>query len=193
MCHFGFRIYIIMLSYFLGAGLAHAELDAKQLKLVRAAPTGMRQAVATAERDLKGKAYSATSSFSGDVVLYSVKLLVADKPVVATIDAKTGKITGKTAVTGEAAALLRDFAKLKGTLLAAIRAAETTAKGKSFSASFKRIANKEMFDIDAAARDDAEKEVIIDAASGKIRKVTDKTADPAAPATAIGATSEPAQ
>ncbi len=153
----------------------------------------MRQAVTTAERDLKGKAYAATSSFTGDVVLYSVKLLVGDKPVVATIDAKTGKLTGKAAVAGENAALLKDFTKIKGTLLAAIRAAETTAKGKSFAAAYKRIGGKDLFDVDTAARDDAEKEVFIDAASGKIRKVTDKSVDPNAAATALGAAGALAQ
>jgi uncharacterized membrane protein YkoI len=189
---FGLRLSAMALAMLATAGLAHAELDVRHLKLVRAAPTGLRQAVATAERDLKGKAYAATSSFNGDVLLYSIKLLVGDKPVAATIDAKSGKITSKTAVAGENAALLKEFSKLKGSLLAAIRAAEGTAKGKSFGAVFKRLGNKALFDIDAAARDDAEKEVFIDAGTGKIRKVTDKSADPAAE-TAVGATAAPAQ
>jgi uncharacterized membrane protein YkoI len=183
----GLRMAVMLIATLATLGSAQAELDVKHLKLVRAAATGLRQAVSTAEHDLKGKAYAATASFSGDTVVYSVKLLVGDRPLAVTIDAKSGKITGKTTVAGENAALLKDFAKIKGTLLAAIRAAETTAKGKSFDAAFRRMGNKDLFDVDAAARDDAEKEVFIDAATGKIRKVTDKSADPTAPATAIGA------
>lgn len=185
------RITAMLLATLAMPSLAFADLDVKHLKLVRGAATGLRQAVSTAERDLKGRAYSATTSFNGDVVLYTVKLLVNSKPVVATVDAKSGKITGKTAVAGENAGLLKEFAKLKGTLLAAIRAAETTAKGKSFEAGYKRIGSKDLFDINAAARDDAEKEVFIDAATGKIRKVTDRSADVSA--SAVGATDAPAQ
>ncbi len=193
MSQFGLRATLAALALLAMPGFALAELDVKHLKLVRAAATGLRQAVATAERDLKGKAYAATSSFNGDVVLYTVKLVVADKPVAATIDAKTGKITGSAAITGENAATLKEFAKIKGTLLAAIRAAETTAKGKTFEAAFKRMGNKVLFDIEAAARDDAEKEVFIDAVSGKIRKVIDKSADPSPAAATQGAAAEPAQ
>jgi len=189
---FGVRVITAAFASLAMVTLAHAEMDVKHLKLVRAAPTSLRQAVSTAEHELKGKAYAAAASFNGDVVLYTVKLLVADKPMAASLDAKTGKITGSAAVTGENAALLKDFAKLKGSLLAAIRAAESTAKGKSFEANFKRIGNKILFDIDAAARDDAEKEVFIDATTGKIRKVTDKTADTAAGGGAQGAVAEPA-
>ncbi len=177
---FGLRATTLALAMLATSSLAHADLDVKHLKLVRAATTSLRQAVSTAERDLKGKAYAATSSFNGDVVLYSVKLLVGEKPVAATIDAKTGKITGSSVVSGENIALLKEFAKIKGTLLAAIRAAETTAKGKTFDAAFKRVGGKVLFDVDAAARDDVEKEVFIDATSGKIRKVVDKSADPEA-------------
>lgn len=177
---FGLRSMVMALAMLATSSLAYADLDLKHLKLVRAASTGLRQAVSSAERDLKGKAYAATSSFNGDVVLYSVKLLVGEKPVSVTIDAKTGKITGTAVVSGENGPLLKEFAKIKGSLLAAIRAAEITAKGKTFEAAFKRIGGKFLFDVDAAARDDAEKEVIIDATTGKIRKVTDKSADPSA-------------
>ncbi len=188
---FRLRIALAAVAMLAVPGLGHAEIDVKQLKMVRAASTSLKQAVSTAEHDLKGKAYAATASFNGDVVLYTIKLLVADKPVAVTIDAKTGKVTSSVVVSGENMALLKDFAKLKGTLLAAIRAAEVTAKGKSFNAAFKHIGNKALFDIDAAARDDAEKEVFIDAISGKIRKVIDKSADAASEA--LGAAVQDAQ
>jgi uncharacterized membrane protein YkoI len=183
----GLRVVVATLATLFMADLAHAELDLKQLKLVRVAPTGLRQAVSVAEHQLKGKAYAATSSFNGDAVLYTIKLLVGEKAVATTIDAKTGKVTGSNAVSGENAGLLKEFAKVKGTLIAAMRTAETTSKGKSFAAAFKRLGSKFIFDVEAAARDDAEKQVFIDPSTGKIRKVVDKSTLPAA-ATAQGAT-----
>ena len=160
--------------------MAHAEWDARHLKLVRAASTSLRQAVLTAERDLKGKAYAAVASSTTDVITYSVKVLVADKPLFAFIDGKTGKVMQSGAVSGENLVLLREFAKLKGTLLSAIKAAEATAKGKAFDGSFKRLGGKSIIEVDVAGRDDVEKDVVIDATSGKIRKVTEKVADTSA-------------
>jgi uncharacterized membrane protein YkoI len=168
---------VILTGALTGASTARADFDAKQLKLVRSASTTLRQAVATAERELKGRAYAASVSFAQDVVVYSVRLLVQDRPLVVTLESKTGKVTGSAPAAGENTALLKDFAKVKGTLLAAIKAAETTAKGKAFEAGFRRVGNKILFEVDAAARDDVEKDVVIDALTDKIRKVTEKTGD----------------
>jgi uncharacterized membrane protein YkoI len=176
-----------------GPVAAAADVDAKQLKLVRASSTGLRQAVLTAERDLKGRAYAAKANIGDVIVTFTVKVLTGDKPMSVLIDGKTGKITETSSVAGENAGLLHDFSKLKGSLLAAMKAAETTAKGKTFDAKYGRIANQSVFQVNIAGRDDVEKDVIIDAVSGKIRKVTERSAeisgtasmaDPAQPASA---------
>ena len=115
---------------------ALADWDAKQLKEVRGASTSLRAAVAAAERDLKGKAYYAAAQVSPDSVIYTVKVDAGDKSIEAEIDGKTGKITSSSAVTGDSAVGAKEFGKLKGGLLAAMKAAEATAKGKSF---FRRL------------------------------------------------------
>jgi len=161
---------------------ATADWDAKQLKLVRSASTSLRAAVLTAERELKGKAYFAQTNIATDTVTYTVRVDAGDKPVVAEIDGKSGKITGSAAATGENTALLKEFGKLKGGLLAAMKAAESTAKGKSFQASFKRLGAKDVFEVDVAGRDDIEKDVVVDALTGKIRKVAEKSPEAGASA-----------
>lgn len=158
---------------------AHADWDAKHLKMIRGAATTLRQAIATVERELKGKAFAAETAASDEAIVYTVKVLTGDKAMSATVDAKTGKMTASAVATGESAAQLKEFTKIKGTLLAAIRAAETTAKGKAFEAGFKHGGGKSLFEVDAAGRDDVEKDVVIDAISGKIRKVTEKSAEAA--------------
>ena len=161
----------------LPAGPALADWDAKHLKLVRAASTSLRQAVLTVERDLKGKAFSAIANAGEDSVSYTVKIDSGEKAITAQVDGKTGKVTESSTVAGDSAALLKEFAKIKGTLLAAMKAAEATAKGRTFSAVFKRLGGKDVFEIDIAGRDDVEKDVVIDAATGKIRKVAEKSAE----------------
>ncbi len=185
--------FVTIVLSLLTAPAAQADWDAKKLKLVRGASTTLRQATTAAERDLKGKAYAAQASVNSDVVVYTVKVLVGEKSMAASYDGKTGKLTGTTPVSGENVALLKDFAKIKGSLLAAMRAAETTAKGKTFAAAFRRTGNKLLFEVDAAGRDDIEKDVVIDALTGKIRKVTEKSADATTEATAQAPADQPAQ
>ena len=156
---------------------AHADWDAKHLKLVRGSPTSLRQAVQTAERELKGRAYSAVAIAGEDAVSFTVKVFVAEKALAAQVDGKTGKLVGSPSALSESPALLKDFLKIKGTLLAAAKAAEATAKGKAFQALFKRSNTKLLFEVDVAGRDDIEKDVVIDATSGKIRKVAERAAD----------------
>ena len=133
----------------------------------------------TAEHEMKGKAYLAIANIGTDGVTYTVRVDTGEKAWVAQIDGKTGKITDASTATGENSALLKEFGKLKGGLLAAMKAAESTAKGKSFQAMFKRIGTKDVFEVDIAGRDDVEKDVVVDAATGKIRKVAEKTIEPA--------------
>lgn len=156
---------------------AFADWDAKQLKEVRAASVSLRAAIATAERDLKGKAYFAIALVSPEAVTYTVKVDAGDKSIEAEIDSKTGKIIASSAVTGDSAVGAKEFGRLKGGLLAAIKAAESTAKGKSFTAAYKHVGNKDFFEINIAGRDDVEKDVIVDAATGKIRKVEEKSSE----------------
>ena len=161
-------------------GSAGAAWDAKQLKALRGAATSLRAAVLTVERDLKGKAFSAVAIVGEAAVTYVVKIDTGDKALMAQVDAKTGKITESGTAAGESLAKIKEFAKLKGSLLAAMKAAESTGNGKSFQAVYKRAGNKDLFEIDIASRDDVEKDVVVDAASGKIRKVEEKTPDPSA-------------
>jgi uncharacterized membrane protein YkoI len=170
------------------AGGARADWDAKHLKQVRSASTSLRAAVLTAERELKGKAYFALANTPGDQVTFTVRLNVNDKAMQAQVDGKSGKITESGSVNGETAVFLKEFAKLKGTLLAAMKAAESTAKGKSFQAQFKRLGNKDVFEVGIAGRDDVEKDVVVDAASGKIRKVAEKSLETGSATPAGGAT-----
>jgi uncharacterized membrane protein YkoI len=171
----------------MSGSVALADWDIKQLKQVRAAPTSLRAAIATAERDLKGRAYYASCTVGADSVTYTVKVDAGDKAMTAEIDGKTGKINSSGPAPGESPVLLKEFAKLKSGLLAAMKAAESTAKGKSFEALFKRIGNKDVFEVDVAGRDDVEKDVLVDAITGKIRKVAERTPEPAA-ATSPGTT-----
>ena len=172
--------------------LANADWDAKQLKLVRGATTTLRQAVVTVERDLKGKAFSAIANVGDAFVTFTVKVDAGDKAMTAVVDAKTGKITESSTLVADGSVRLKDFGKLKGTLLAAMRAAESTAKGKSFQAMYKRLANKDLFEVDVAGRDDVEKDVVVDAASGKIRKVSERSTDAAITAGPAGEALAPA-
>ena len=175
------------------SGVARADLDAKHLKLVRGVSTSLRQAVLLAERDLKGKAFSAIAGFTDEAVIYTIKLDAGDKALTASVDAKSGKLSQSPVVVGDSAGLLKEFSKIKGTLLAAIKAAEATAKGKAFLAVFKRLGNKDVFEVDIAGRDDVEKDVVIDAATGKIRKVAERSADASASAGAAVSTGGAAQ
>ena len=109
----------------------------------------------------------------------------------AQVDAKTGKITESGNANGESTAKLKEFAKVKGSLLAAMKAAELTAKGKSFQALYKRTGNKDLFEVDIASRDDVEKDVVVDAASGKIRKVDEKTGEVVLPGATQGSAAVP--
>lgn len=182
--------WLLLVALAAGIGLAVpaaalADADAKLLKLVRSSSTSLRQAIQTAERDLKGRAYAAFATANTDTVTFTVKVIVGEKAMSGQVDGKTGKSQGFPSVLGESPAFLKDFAKVKGTLIAAVKAAEATAKGKAFDAAFKRPNGKLLFEVDVAGRDDVEKDVVIDALSGKIRKVAEKTVD--AGATADGA------
>jgi len=163
----------------LSAPAAWGDWDSKHLKLVRASPSSLRAAVQAAEREFKGKAYYALAIAGDDLVTYTVKVDIGEKAMLAQVDGKTGKITDSSAIPGENVMFLKEFAKQKGSLLMAMKAAEATAKGKSFQAAFKRLGTKDVFEVDIAGRDDVEKDVVIDAASGKIRKVAEKTVDAA--------------
>jgi uncharacterized membrane protein YkoI len=154
--------------------VANADWDTKHLKLVRMAPITLKQAVATAEHDLKGRAYSALAVVTDTDVNYTIRLLINDKPVTADVEGRTGKVTASTPAAGESPAMLKEFAKVKTSLLTAIKAAEATAKGKAFQAAFKHDPQKSIFEVDVASRGDSEKDVVLDAATGKIRKVSDK-------------------
>jgi len=165
--------------------VAIADMDIKQLRSIRSASTSLRQAVLTVERDLKGKAYSAIATITDGAVIYTVKIDTGDKTMTAEVDSKSGKVMQSGAAPTDSTAHLKEFGKVKGTLLAAMKAAESTAKGKSFAGVFKRLGNKDVFEIDVAARDDSEKDVVVDAASGKIRKVAEKSADIAAPSLTV--------
>jgi len=156
---------------------ANAAWDAKQLKQVRAATISLRAAILTAERDLKGKSFFAAANVGSDGLTYTIRVFNGEKPMMAQVDAKTGRIGESSPLTGENLATLKEFAKLKSGLLPAIKAAEATAKGKSFEAAFKRIGNKLVFEIDVAGRDDIEKDVLVDALTGKIRKVSERSTD----------------
>jgi len=177
----------IALLVLLPAGFARADWDAKHLKQVRSAQTSLRAAVLAAERELKGKAYFALANTPSDAVTYTIRLDVGDKAMIAQVDAKTGKISESGPFGGEPAAFLKEFSKLKGSLLAAMKAAESTAKGKSFQAQFKRVGNKDVFEVDIAGRDDVEKDVVVDAATGKIRKVAEKSLETGSTTPAAGA------
>ena len=156
---------------------ARADWDAKHLKQVRAAQTSLRAAVLTAEHELKGKAYFALANTLGELVTNSIRLAVSDKAMLVQVDGKTGKITESGPFNGEPVAFLKEFSRLKGSLLAAMKAAESTAKGKSFLAQFKRLGSKDVFEVDIAGRDDVEKDVVVDAVTGKIRKVAEKSVE----------------
>ena len=155
------------------SGAAGAEANPAFLKLVRGSSTSLKQAISTAEKDLKGTAYAAGAKADGDHLVFTVKLIVNNKAVSARIDGRTGRLSNPGPIANESQALLKDFAKAKKTLISAVRTAEASAKSKAFQARFKRQGNNALYEIDTAARDDVEKEIVIDAFSGKVRKVTE--------------------
>lgn len=121
----------------------------------------------------QGTAYAAGAKADGDHLVFTVKLIVNNKAVSARIDGRTGRLSNPGPIANESQALLKDFAKAKKTLISAVRTAEASAKSKAFQARFKRQGNNALYEIDTAARDDVEKEIVIDAFSGKVRKVTE--------------------
>mgnify|MGYP000933126404 CR=1 FL=1 len=166
---------LVLAAALVASGSVQADWDAKHLRLVRSAPTTLRQAVTSAERQLKGHAFSAAAITGEENIIYKVKVMADSAVSYANIDARTGAIGDSAALAGEDAALLKEFAKQKTYLPAAIKAAEATAKGKAFGAYFRRNGGKTFFEIDVANREDVQKVVVIDAASGKIRKVSEKS------------------
>lgn len=152
--------------------------NANEISAVLNAKTSISQAVAAAEKQTGGRAMKVDVEHEKGIYLYEIKTVSKDKVSEVFVDPASGKIT-RTDDEGMIAKVFdsedqAEFAMLAAspvTLAAAIVTAEQETAGKAVEAAFENEDGTMLFEIEVA-KDKAVHNVMIDAASGKVVKVS---------------------
>jgi uncharacterized membrane protein YkoI len=153
-------------------GGRNADTETKEIEAVRTAPVSLPQAIATAEKQSKGRAVSAAAEEADSGVLYEVTTFAGGKIVEFQIDPQSGNVvkTEDEQVQGEDADEYAGAGELTTTLTVAIASAEQATGGKAIEAGLDDENGEALYEVELAAADGTIHKAHVDAASGKIVK-----------------------
>jgi uncharacterized membrane protein YkoI len=153
--------------------------EAREIEAVRRAPVSLPQAIATAEKQSKGRAVSAAAEETGSGVLYEITTFAGGKIVEFQIDPQSGNVvkTEDEQVQGEDADEYAGAGQLTTTLTAAIASAEQATGGKAIEAGLDDENGKALYEVELAAADGTIHKAHVDAADGIVKTATGEDHD----------------
>jgi len=162
------------------AGAAHAnetDENSRNIAAALAAKTTLAQAVTAAERQGGGHGFKIALRDHDGSYAYKVKLIASDGKVSeVSVDPATGKVLRSetegffSRLFGESDGEAAKVNSAPTTLSAAIGIAEKQATGKAIEARYKAEDNTQQYRV-AVAKDQAVRDVTIDAVTGKVLKI----------------------